>query len=134
MTLLECVERVAAGAQIFFATDHSPLAQMAARRFGGQMLPTTPGAPFHTFRPMDKVVTRESLSLGADGQQADPHIKQMLDFVLLASTPRLMLTCGTYGGGVRMLSHVVQESLQYIHQCPVVDSANTSTRDVADGG
>lgn len=108
--LFQCVERMAAGGTIFLATDFSPLVRQAAKRFGSQMLPPTPGEPRHTFRPMDKIYPTVPFDHNTID---DPHMKQMLDFVLLASTPKLMLTCGSYGEGARTLSYVVREVLHY---------------------
>jgi hypothetical protein len=88
--LLNCVARFAGNRSIFFASDNALLGKDAARRFGSQMLPTPPGVPMHTFRAMDKM--RNASTPGFQ-----PHLKQMVDFVLLASAPSLMLTCGSFG-------------------------------------
>lgn len=88
--LLNCVARFVGNRSIFFASDNALLGKDAARRFGSQMLPTPPGVPMHTFRAMDKM--RNASTPGFQ-----PHLKQMVDFVLLASAPSLMLTCGSFG-------------------------------------
>ncbi|KAL1520533.1 hypothetical protein AB1Y20_022109 [Prymnesium parvum] len=128
--LLQCIERLADGAKIFLATDYAPLVPQAASRFGTQMLPPTPGEPRHTFRPMDKVGSGNA-SASQDAVD-DPHMKQMLDFVLLASSPKLMLTCGSYGEGARAFSHVVKTVVHYSssHGCPTSATAqrNASTK------
>ena len=88
--LLNCVARFVGNRSIFFASDNALLGKDAARRFGSQMLPTPPGVPMHTFRAMDKMRNASTPSF-------QPHLKQMTDFVLLASAPSLMLTCGSFG-------------------------------------
>ena len=50
----------------------------------------------------------------------DPHLKQMLDFILLGSTGNMLLTCGSFGGGAAVYNHV-SKSVQRYHAkaCPV---------------
>ena len=88
--LLNCVARFVGNRSIFFASDNALLGKDAAHRFGSQMLLTPPGVPMHTFRAMDKMRNASTPSF-------QPHLKQMTDFVLLASAPSLMLTCGSFG-------------------------------------
>lgn len=108
--LLNCVSKLAANRPIFFASDTATLAAEAKQRFGSQMLPSPPGQPVHTFRTMDKL---HNVTLARD-----PHLKQMLDFVLLGSTPSLMTTCGSFGGGARIYSEVLKQGLSYHGRCP----------------
>ena len=44
-------------------------------------------------------------------------VSQVSDFVLLSATPTLLLTCGSYGAGARMLSTVIQRSYSYPGAC-----------------
>ena len=65
---------------------------------GPQALLQPAGVPAHTFRKMDGL---RGMGNGDSPAAAatDPHLKQMLDFVLLGSTSELLLTCGSFGAG-----------------------------------
>mmetsp|Transcript_5730 Transcript_5730/g.15255 ORF Transcript_5730/g.15255 Transcript_5730/m.15255 type:complete len:280 (-) Transcript_5730:302-1141(-) len=101
--LLECVGRIVQNRTVVFATDYPQLALDAASYFGSQLM-QAPGAPRHTFRPMDKLRNatgsrKPSSAAAAPNAENDPHMKQMLDFVLLGSTSVMLKTCGTFGDG-----------------------------------
>lgn len=96
LAILRCIKQRASSTNqtIVFMTDHSALAADAVVTFGKGMMSPPPGKPRHTYRPL------HALRNGSVGRfTEDPHLKQMLDFIVLGSTSSMLLTCGSFGRG-----------------------------------